>query len=85
MHARNAICTAITVAFISALSWGLHALGPVLGVPGFLIFCVVTFAIMVSCGYAWDRYGSAPLSAGATSNYRQAAARDDYHRNSDTI
>ena len=53
-HARNAICTAITVAVISALSWGLHVLAGELGLSNFLIFCVLAFAAMVTAGYAFD-------------------------------
>jgi hypothetical protein len=39
---------------ISALSWGLHWLAPVLGLSNFVVFCIVTFVIMVSCGYLFD-------------------------------
>jgi hypothetical protein len=52
MHVRNAICTAILVALISALSWGLHSLASAIGLFSFVIFCVVAFALMVAAGYA---------------------------------
>jgi hypothetical protein len=56
MHMRNAICTAILVAFISALSWALGLLSRSIEFSSFMIFGVVTVAIMVTAGYAWDYY-----------------------------
>lgn len=58
MHVRNAILIAILVAFIAALCWGLGLLASSMEFSSFMIFCAVTFAVMVSCGYAWDWYAA---------------------------
>jgi hypothetical protein len=59
---KNAIVTLITVAVISALSWVLHWAAPVLGLSNFVVFCVVAFVIMVSCGYLYDYLKARPSS-----------------------
>lgn len=53
-NARNAICTAILVAFIAALSWALGLLHRSVDLSSFMIFGAVTFALMVIAGYAFD-------------------------------
>jgi hypothetical protein len=70
MHMRNAICTLVLGAFIASVSWLLDWLAPVLGLSVFVIFCVVTFAIMVSCGYLFD-YLTAHPSSGERNRTRQ--------------
>ena len=70
-NAVPAILFSLMTAFIVGVSWLLGWLGAVLGLSGFLVFCVMTFVVMVSCGYLYDY-----LSAGARANDRQPAARD---------
>lgn len=47
--------TAMTL-FIVLMSSGLGWLERHLEVSSFMIFAVVTFAVMVLCGFAWDRH-----------------------------
>jgi len=47
--------TAMT-AFVVGFSWLLHWLAVVMGLSGFMVFCVLTFVVMASCGFAWDRH-----------------------------
>jgi uncharacterized membrane protein YphA (DoxX/SURF4 family) len=54
-HAGPAICFTLMTAFIVGLSWGLGWLQRHMAFESYMIFAVVTFAIMVACGFAVDR------------------------------
>jgi hypothetical protein len=56
MHVRNTICLVILGVFVYSLSWALALLSKGMEFSSFMIFGVVTIAIMVSLGFAWDRY-----------------------------
>jgi hypothetical protein len=56
MLLRNIICAALLAAFISGLSWALHALSKSMDFWSFMILGVVTIALMVTAGFAYDRY-----------------------------
>src|ERR1700675_4403789 len=76
MHMRNLICSLLLAAFVAALGYGLRALSHSMEFSSFMIFGVVTVAIMVSCGFAWDWLTGIPGT-----NHRHAATRDDNHGN----
>lgn len=75
-NAVPAILIAAMIAFIAGLSWLLRWLHADLGLGYFLIFCIVTFGIMVACGYLVDY-----LSAGPASDHGHPAAGDDHNGN----
>jgi hypothetical protein len=56
MHMRNAICLSLLAAFVAGLSWVLGLLSKSMEFSSFMIFCVVTFALMVTAGYAYDYF-----------------------------
>jgi F0F1-type ATP synthase assembly protein I len=55
-NAPIAICTALLIAWIVGFSWALSALRGAMSFENFMAFCVATFAIMVTGGYAWDHF-----------------------------
>jgi hypothetical protein len=55
-NARNAICLSLLVAFIAGANWALTALSQSMEFSSFMIFGVVTVALMASGGFAWDWY-----------------------------
>ncbi|SIO53843.1 hypothetical protein SAMN05443247_07627 [Bradyrhizobium erythrophlei] len=56
MHMRNAICLSILAAFVAALGYGLRQLSHAMDFSSFMLFGVVTIAVMVGLGFAWDRH-----------------------------
>ena len=56
MFMRNLICSLALAAFVAALGYGLRQLSHSIEFSSFMLFCVVTFAIMVTAAFAWDRY-----------------------------
>lgn len=54
VHMRNAILFLLLTAFIVGLNFALHSLASAIGLSGFVIFCLATFALMVTAGYAFD-------------------------------
>jgi len=54
-NAQNAILFALMTAAIAGMSWGLGWVREHMEFSSFMIFAVVTFAIMVCCGFAVDR------------------------------
>jgi hypothetical protein len=56
MHTRNVICSVVLAAFVATLGWALRLLSKSMEFSSFMIFGIVTIAIMVSLGFAWDRY-----------------------------
>jgi hypothetical protein len=55
-NARNAICLSLLTAWVVGLSYFLRQLSQSMEFSSFMIFCVVTVAIMVAGGFAWDRF-----------------------------
>lgn len=56
MTLRNAVCSIILGAFVYGLSWLLGLLSKAMPFGFFMIFGVVTIAIMISSGYAYDQF-----------------------------
>jgi hypothetical protein len=56
MRMRNLICSVVLATFVASLSWALRLLSQSLDFSSFMVFGVVTITIMVSLGFAWDRY-----------------------------
>jgi hypothetical protein len=54
MLMRNVICSLALAAFVAGLEYGLRALSHSMEFSSFMIFCIVTFAIMVSLGFLYD-------------------------------
>lgn len=57
---RNAILIALMVAFVSALSWALGLLSHAMDFSSFMLFGLLTIALMIAGGFAWDRYAGSP-------------------------
>jgi lysylphosphatidylglycerol synthetase-like protein (DUF2156 family) len=55
-NARNAICLSLLIAVMSGLGWGLHALSKAMSFSGFMVFGVITVALMIIGGFVWDRF-----------------------------
>jgi hypothetical protein len=54
MNTRNAILFLLLAAFMSGLGWSLHSLANTRSLSSFVIFCVMTFAVMAAAVYAVD-------------------------------
>jgi len=50
------ICSVLMIAFVTGLSWVLRELSQAMEFSSFMLFGVVTIALIISAGYAWDHY-----------------------------
>jgi hypothetical protein len=75
MNIRNAILFTLMTAFIAGLNWLLRGLSHAMEWSSFILFGVVTIALMVSGGYAWDW-----LTGGPRASHRDAAGSDNHDR-----
>ncbi len=53
---RIIICSLLLIAFVAGLRWLLNGAFDHLGFTAGLTICIVATAIMISLGFAWDRY-----------------------------
>jgi hypothetical protein len=60
MNTRNTILILLLIAFVSGLSWSLHSLANTRSLSSFVVFCVMTFAVMAAGAYAVDRTQDRP-------------------------
>ena len=55
-NVRNTVCSLALAAFVAALGYGLRQLSTSMEAGSFIIFCIVTFALMVIAAFSWDHY-----------------------------
>jgi hypothetical protein len=56
INAKPAILLTLMVAFVAGLGWAMLALSKNMEFSSFLIFGVVTNALMIIAGFGWDFY-----------------------------
>jgi hypothetical protein len=58
-NVRETVLTLFMIAFVSGMSWALYWISDHMAFSSFMLFGLVSLGLMVSCGFAWDRYEAA--------------------------